>query len=297
MKVLDLFGNETEVREKTKSRKSLFDDYDGFTDKFKAKLTTDDCYTPPEVYAVVLEWVRSRTDLTGKNIVRPFYPGGDYENEEYLPEDVVIDNPPFSILARILRFYKSRDIGFFLFAPYLTLFSSKDTDLTYISASANIVYANGAKVNTGFITNLFGDIVAMSAPDLKDKIEEIQKKTRKETTVYPPKYKYPPEIVMSTTLGYFSAHGINFELRRGECQFISALESQRKVKKGIFGSGLLVSKERTHAAEEAKRKAEEAKRKAEEARRKAEEARATVWELSEAEHMAIERLKNRSRAL
>ena len=110
MKVLDLFGNETEVREKTKSRKSLFDDYDGFTDKFKAKLTTDDCYTPPEVYAVVLEWVRSRTDLTGKNIVRPFYPGGDYENEEYLPEDVVIDNPPFSILARILRFYKSRDI-------------------------------------------------------------------------------------------------------------------------------------------------------------------------------------------
>ena len=95
---------------------------------------------------------------------------------------------------------------------------------------------------------------------------------------------------MSTTLGYFSAHGINFELRRGECQFISALESQRKVKKGIFGSGLLVSKERTHAAEEAKRKAEEA-------RRKAEEARATVWELSEAEHMAIERLVNRNRAL
>ena len=102
---------------------------------------------------------------------------------------------------------------------------------------------------------------------------------------------------MSTTLGYFSAHGINFELRRGECQFISALESQRKVKKGIFGSGLLVSKERAHAAEEAKRKAEEAKRKAEEARRKAEEARATVWELSEAEHMAIERLVNRNRAL
>ena len=86
---------------------------------------------------------------------------------------------------------------------------------------------------------------------------------------------------MSTTLGYFSA--INFELRRGECQFISALESQRKVKKGIFGSGLLVSKERAHAAEEAKRKAEEA--------------RVTVWELSEAEHMAIERLVNRNRAL
>ncbi|GEM_PF-6555302 len=50
----------------------------------------------------------------------------------------------------------------------------------------------------------------------------------------------------------------------------------------LFGNETEV-RERTHAAEEAKRKAEEA--------------RATVWELSEAEHMAIERLKNRNRAL
>ena len=283
MKVLDLFGNETEVREKTKSRKSLFDDYDGFTDKFKPKLTTDDCYTPPEVYAAVLEWVRSRTDLTGKNIVRPFYPGGDYESEEYLPGDVVIDNPPFSILSKILRFYKSRNIGFFFFAPYITLFSGRDTDFTYIGAAVNIVYANGAKIPTGFITNIFGDIVAMSAPELKCKIEEIQKKEKKENTVCLPKYKYPSEIVMSTTLGYFSSHGINFELRRGECQFISALDSQRKVKKGIFGSGLLVSQERAHAAEEAKLKAEDA--------------RVIVWELSEAERMAVERLENRDKSL
>ena len=34
-------------------QQSLFDDnpaYRDFTDKFKTKLTTDDCYTPPEVY-------------------------------------------------------------------------------------------------------------------------------------------------------------------------------------------------------------------------------------------------------
>ncbi len=29
-------------------------DYDGFVEKFKPKKTTDDCYTPPEVYDVVL---------------------------------------------------------------------------------------------------------------------------------------------------------------------------------------------------------------------------------------------------
>lgn len=53
MKVLDLFGNEIEVRKKI-SRTSLFDKYDEFVDKFKAKKTTDDCYTPPEVYNAIL---------------------------------------------------------------------------------------------------------------------------------------------------------------------------------------------------------------------------------------------------
>lgn len=31
-------------------------EYEAFTDKFKHKLTTDDCYTPPEVYEVVKNW-------------------------------------------------------------------------------------------------------------------------------------------------------------------------------------------------------------------------------------------------
>lgn len=28
-------------------------EYEAFTDKFKHKLTTDDCYTPPKVYEAV----------------------------------------------------------------------------------------------------------------------------------------------------------------------------------------------------------------------------------------------------
>ena len=35
-------------------------DYGGFVEKFKPKRTADDCYTPPEVYAVVLDYVRER---------------------------------------------------------------------------------------------------------------------------------------------------------------------------------------------------------------------------------------------
>ena len=34
---------------------------------------------------------------------------------------MVVDNPPFSILQRIVNFYMARGIWFFLFAPALTL--------------------------------------------------------------------------------------------------------------------------------------------------------------------------------
>ena len=33
-----------------------FTQYDDFEAKFKPKKTTDDCYTPPEVYRLICEW-------------------------------------------------------------------------------------------------------------------------------------------------------------------------------------------------------------------------------------------------
>ena len=71
-------------------------------------------------------------------VVRPFYPGGDYESLVYPDNCVVIDNPPFSIVSQIVRFYLKRGIKFFLFAPYLTLFSA-DLDCTRIVCGAAIV--------------------------------------------------------------------------------------------------------------------------------------------------------------
>ena len=161
IKQLDLFGEEVRPKAKYVQGQVGKDDYGEFTEKFKAKLTTDDCYTPVEVYEAVLGWLREKVDIEGCNIVRPFWPGGDYEAYDYKEDDVVVDNPPFSILARILRFYQDRGIRFFLFGPQLTLFSS--SSLTYIPCACAVEYANGAKVNTGFISNLFGDVLAMSA--------------------------------------------------------------------------------------------------------------------------------------
>ena len=41
--------------------------YEEYVEKFKPKKTTDDCYTPPEVYEVIKDWVCRRygTDPDG----------------------------------------------------------------------------------------------------------------------------------------------------------------------------------------------------------------------------------------
>lgn len=82
--------------------------YEEFVEKFKPKKTTDDCMTPPEIYEVVKDWACGRYQIDPSVIERPFWPGGDYENYDYPVECVVIDNPPFSILSKICRFYLDR---------------------------------------------------------------------------------------------------------------------------------------------------------------------------------------------
>ncbi len=58
MKQKDLFSNEVIVFKNNKrEKKNLFSDYDVFVDKFKPKKTTDDCFTPKEVYDCVLNYV------------------------------------------------------------------------------------------------------------------------------------------------------------------------------------------------------------------------------------------------
>lgn len=100
----------------TSSTDRKFMDYEGFVDKFKQRVTTDDCFTPPEVYEAVAGYVSERFGVARSDMVRPFYPGGDFEGFDYPPGCCVVDNPPFSILMRIKRFYVGRGIRFFLFA-------------------------------------------------------------------------------------------------------------------------------------------------------------------------------------
>ena len=288
IKQLDIFGDEVRPKAKYVQGKVGKDDYGEFTDKFKPKLTTDDCYTPVEVYEAVLGWLREKVDIEGCNIVRPFCPGGDYEAYDYKEDDVVVDNPPFSILARILRFYQGRGIRFFLFGPHLTLFSaSSASSLTYIPCACSVEYANGAKVSTGFISNLFGDVFAMSAPDLRKRIKEAQEKASGEASASMPKYEYPPEVLTSSMLGYLSTHGVEFVVMRDEVspRLLSALASQKAVGKAIYGQGWLISEKKAAEKKAAERKAAE---------RKAAE-NVIVWELSDVEREAVRRIDKKKK--
>ena len=115
-----------------KARQEGNEEYNDFLEKFETKKTTDDCYTPENVYDVVASWVEKEFGLNRKNFMRPFYPGGDYQNEKYGEGKVVVDNPPFSILAQILKWYEDHGVKFFLFAPALTVITATKCDLTYI---------------------------------------------------------------------------------------------------------------------------------------------------------------------
>lgn len=76
------------------SRQATFNDYEGFVKKFEPKKTTDDCYTPDAVYDAVLDWACKEYGIRKDGVVRPFWPGGDYENFDYPEDCVVVDNPP-----------------------------------------------------------------------------------------------------------------------------------------------------------------------------------------------------------
>lgn len=132
------------------------EEYKEFVDKFKPSTikTSDDCYTPDNIYNAIRDHVVEKYRLQGREIVRPFYPGGDYEKEEYKEGCVVIDNPPFSMLSEIIDFYIKNKIDFFLFGPHLTIFNYDSCNI--VITGIKIVYENGAVVNTAFLTNQGG---------------------------------------------------------------------------------------------------------------------------------------------
>jgi len=247
------------------------EEYRKFVDKFKPKKTTDDCFTPPNVYEAILSWVCRTYGIDRSRVCRPFYPGGDYERYEYEDDAVVVDNPPFSIISQIVDFYNEYGIDYFLFAPHLTnLGIGRGIGCCHVIESATITYENGAEVSTSFVTNL-DDRLIFADPELHQIIKEANKEnTKSDRTV--PKYEFPDNIVTAAKVGWIVNKGVPYELRREDAVHIRALDSMKSAGKVIFGSGFLLSDRA--AAEKAA----------------AEKAAAEKWNLSQRELRIIEEL-------
>jgi len=246
-------------------------EYAAFLEKFEAKRTTDDCFTPPEVFAVVHRWVESEYGTGGRRIVRPFHPGGDFVRFDYQPGDLVLDNPPFSILSKIRRFYDEGGIDYFLFAPSLTLFAIKAP--TMIVVGENIEYANKANISTSFITSLEPQTRVRTAPALAQAIRSVR--PQKPNL---PKYVYPKNVTSSALLQKISS--VDFSIPANECEFLSAMDAQMDEGKGVFGNGIIMSNRRAAELRAAELRAAELRAAVE----------SVEWRLSSRELAIIERL-------
>ena len=248
------------------SREEGNDEYNEFLDKFEAKKTTDDCYTQDNIYDAVADWVASEYNVPRSAFVRPFYPGGDYERYTYPPGSVVVDNPPFSILAKIVDYYNENGIPFFLFAPGLNVLGYAGRHKTCaVALCVGVTYENGASVSTSFVTNMEGgDICARTAPKLYAAIDAANDENEKAMHVQMPKYEFPDEVITGAKLGWLSKYGQDYAVTRGESLHIRTLDAMKEKDKAIFGSAFLLSE-----------------------RAAAERAAAEKWQLSEREREIV----------
>lgn len=229
-------------------KQAKLNDYDGFVEKFVPKKTTDDCYTPANVYEVVASYVTETYGVNRSDMVRPFWPGSDYEAFEYPVNCCVVDNPPFSIISQICKNYIKAGIRFFLFCPYLTACSiSKSTGkaVTLVIAPVVIEYKNGAKISTSFVTNLEPGTALRTDPELLDRLTMANSENMGKKRVQLPKYAYPREILTVAMAGEYAKRHVRYRLNANECAVISELDEQKRHGKSIFGSGFLLSERAT----------------------------------------------------
>ena len=231
----------------------VFHDYESYVAKFQNKeKTTDDTYTPPDVYDAVLHYVGTIYDMSGKEVLRPFYPGGDYRHAVYPDDGVVIDNPPFSIFTEICKFYSEAKIPFFLFGPGLTIFSA----LRYCSVvviSRQITFSNGAKVKCNFATNLIGDTWVTTAVALDRAIGKCKSQDNAKKLT---KYSYPCELLSVSDFQTISRGNEDFSIKKTDGLIVRDLDLLPK-SGGLFGDHILVNTECGRAAGRAAERAAE----------------------------------------
>ena len=204
--------------------------------------TLDESNTSPEVYDTVLKYAVERYHLQGKHVVRPFVPSGNYQHYVYDKNDVVIDNPPFSMTTKITKWYINHDIPFFLFinGQYaVSLSRGLHGKATVIATNANVSFyheSNNKVIKMGFVTNLEPkDIVLRGDVALTNKLNSLVKKKSLN------KFKYPKNIIRNSDVLTAIHRGVELQLTTNNCLFEDRLDYHKEHKlKGAVGGCYLV---------------------------------------------------------
>ena len=164
---------------------------------------------------------------------------------------MVIDNPPFSIISKIARFYNERNIDYFLFAPGLTLFSTLMTnDKTNGIVVSNIItFENGVKVKVGFITNL-GEYKVRTAPKLCKLLKAADRRANNAKK----RYTYPPNVTSAALL--IKIADTPLEIKKDEIVFTRYIDDKHQA---IYGTGGYISSRKAAELKAAELKAAELK--------------------------------------
>ena len=260
--------------------------YDDYIEKFKTKKKSpDDTFTPPAVYDTVAGYVSETYGLDRSRFVRPFWPGLDYQTYDYKPGDVVVDNPPFSVLAKIITYYQAHGIPFFLLAPTLSIpyCIHNKAGVCGIICKVSVTYTNGANVSTSFVTNLEADnTIIKTAPELQEALVQANELTLGEQGKKTlPRYDYPDSVLTAAMVARIAEAGIPYSLSADDVAFVPALDGQKATGKAIYGGGYLLSDKARTAKEKAEAKAEKARQ----------DKDRIVWDLSEREKEIIASLK------
>lgn len=223
-------------------------EYYDFVEKYKPKLTTDECITPDAVYNAVRDFFVERYGLEGCDIVRPFWIGNDYKQlaEDYTDNTVVIDNPPFSIFSEIVDFYDSRGIRFVLFADARTC-GRLIKKFTVYPRGAIITYENGARILTSFVTNIDRENAIVLSRELFERVEAAGKKKADEKQKIKRKNKYPYNLISAASLAHYD---IDFAIPRDKVRTITKIGDYK-----IFGAGYVLATDVMRGMREAKEKA------------------------------------------
>lgn len=209
--------------------------------------STDECYTPPAVYDTVLDYAVDRYQLQGKHVVRPFIPGGDYQRYVYDENDVVIDNPPFSMTTKIAKWYIEHNIPFFLFINGMyavSLSRGLHGKATVIATNANASFhhkPNNKLIKMGFVTNLEPkNIIIRGDATLTNRLNGLVKKKALN------KFKYPKNVIRNTDILSALQRNVELKLTTDNCLFEDNLDyhkAQMHAKPqhfSVFGGGYLV---------------------------------------------------------